>query len=154
VTQTPELVQLILLGGSRKTYPTAKFLQQNPNNLSTNFRIEGSFGIDYQHQTISTQEIPETLKNILKKELKKGGYKDDLINLAVEFKDAGTSSLDLAILADFSGRVAKDHDILSRMLQRIAVDACNKHGWLIPFTQITLHTADSSPQRKKGNATF
>lgn len=143
VTQTPELVQLILLGGSRKTYPTAEFLQQNPNNLSTNFRIEETFGIDYQHQAISTQEIPETLKNILKEELTKGGYKDDLINLNVEFKEAGISSLDLTILADFSGRVAKDRDILSRMLQRIAVDACNSHGWVIPFTQITLHTADS-----------
>jgi hypothetical protein len=141
--QTPEMVQLVLLGGSRKTYPTIEFLRQNPTNLSMNFRIQVTFGIDYQHQTISTQEVPQKLQTMLQKELLKNGYKDDLLHLDVEFKEAGSSSLDLAILADFSGNVAKDYDILSRMLQRIAVDACNTYGWVIPFTQITLHTADA-----------
>ena len=72
----------------------------------------------------------------------KEGYGDDLISLNVEFKEAGASSLDLVILADFSGRIAKDHDILSRALQKIVVDACNKYAWVIPFTQITLHTVE------------
>ena len=148
VMQTPDMVQLMLLGGSRKTYPTTEFLQQNPNNLSTNFRLTVTFGIDYQHQAISTQEVPEKLQNMLKQELSKKGYKDDLLNLNVEFKEAGSSSLDLAILADFSGQVAKDYEILSRMLQRIAVDTCNTYEWVIPFTQITLHTADSSIQKR------
>jgi hypothetical protein len=152
--QTPEMVQLVLLGGSRKTYPTTEFLQQNPNNLSTNFRIEVTFGIDYQHQRISTQEIPQKLQTMLQEELSKKGYKDALLHLNVEFQKAGSSSLDLAILADFSGNVAKDYDILSRILQRIAVDACNTYGWVIPFTQITLHTAESSPQKKEDSTKF
>lgn len=150
--QTPEMVQLVLLGGSRKTYPTTEFLQQNPNNLSTNFRLYITFGIDYQHQALSTQEIPEKLQNVLKEELSKKGYRNDLLNLNVEFKEAGSSSLDLAILADFSGNVAQDYESLSRMLQRIAVDTCNTYGWVIPFTQITLHTADSSLQKKDDRA--
>jgi hypothetical protein len=149
--QTPEIVQLILLGGSRKTYQTMEFLQQSPNNLSTNFRLNVTFGIDYQHQAISTQEIPDKLQKMLKEALIQKGYDDDLLNLKVEFNEAGASSLDLAILADFSGEVAKDHERLSRLLQRIAVDACNTYGWVIPFTQITLHTADFSPQKKKDN---
>ena len=147
--QTPEIVQLILLGGSRKTYQTMEFLQQSPNNLSTNFRLNVTFGIDYQHQAISTQEIPDKLQKMLKEALIQKGYDDDLLNLKVEFNEAGASSLDLAILADFSGEVAKDHERLSRLLQRIAVDACNTYGWVIPFTQITLHTADFSPQKKE-----
>jgi predicted nucleic acid-binding Zn-ribbon protein len=153
--QTPEMVQLILLGGSRKTYPTLEFLQQHPNNLSTNFRLELTFGIDYQHQAISTTEIPQTLQKILQQELIHEGYQDHLINLEVEFQKAGTSSLDLEIMADFSGEAARDYRELSRIIQRIAVDACNTHGWLIPFTQITLHTAQTNvaeqPQHSKAS---
>ena len=141
--QTPEMVQLVLPGGSRKTYPTIEFLRQHPNNLSDNFRLEVTFGIDYRHQAISTQEVPEKLFNVLKEAIAKRGYGDALINLNVEFKEAGASSLDIAILADFSGQVAKEYDDLARMFQRIAVDACNMYGWVIPFTQITLHTAES-----------
>ena len=139
--QTPEMVELILLGGSHKTYTTAAFLNQNPNNISTNFRLTVTFGIDYQHQSISTHEVPEKLQKIMIEELTKKGYGEAIINLSVEFKEAGASSLDLDVLADFSGQVAEDYSFLSRAIQRIAVDACNKHGWVIPFTQITLHSA-------------
>jgi hypothetical protein len=137
--QTPEMVQLVLLGGSRKTYPTIDFLHQAPTNLSMNFRLSVTFGIDYEHQAQSTQEIPSTLENMLRKALHAAGYNKTLLNLKVEFKEAGASSLDLAILADFSGDVAKDYLSLSRFLQRLAVDACNTHNWSIPFTQITVH---------------
>lgn len=143
ITQTPELVQLIIIGGSRKTYPTEEFLKQNPINLSTNFRLDVTFGIDYQHQAISTTEIPEKLNKMLLDELSDMGYGDSVYSLKVEFKEAGASSLDVAILADFSGRVAKDYEVLNRAIQRISVDACNKFGWVIPFTQLTLHTANS-----------
>jgi hypothetical protein len=144
IMQTPEMVQLVLLGGSRKTYPTIDFLQQSPTNLSMNFRLHVIFGIDYVHQAQSTQEIPDTLESMLRQALHKAGYKKTLLNLKVEFKQAGASSLDLAILADFSGDVARDYEILSRLLQRIAVDACNTHHWVIPFTQITVHGTPSS----------
>ena len=76
---------------------------------------------------------------MIRKALHKADYSEGLINLKVEFKEAGASSLDLAILADFSGDVAKDYMTLSRFLQRLAVDACNTHHWVIPFTQITVH---------------
>jgi len=45
------------------------------------------------------------------------------------------------IIADFSGKVAQHYNLLARAIQRIAVDACNEYGWVIPFTQLTLHTA-------------
>jgi hypothetical protein len=140
-TQTADIVRLVLLGGSYKTYLTEEFLKQNPNNISTNFRLRVTFGIDYRHQKISTQEIPEKLEEMLTTELTRDGYGRDIINLAVEFKEAGASSLDHEILADFSGKVAQYYNVLDRAIQRIAVDACNKYGWVIPFTQLTLHTA-------------
>ncbi|MDY7001704.1 MAG: hypothetical protein SVS15_07985 [Thermodesulfobacteriota bacterium] len=147
INQTPELVQLLLLGGSRKTYPAPDFLQQNPTNLSTGFRLKVTFGIDYQHQALSTHDIPNTLEQMLVSELTRQGYGDELTGLSVEFKEAGASSLDLEILADFSGRAAPDYMRLSRAIPAIAVDACNKYGWVIPFTQITLHTADPAPEK-------
>ena len=76
-----------------------------------------------------------------KAELTRDGYGRDIINLVVEFKEAGASSLDHEIIADFSGKVAQNYNVLARAIQRIAVDACNKYGWVIPFTQVTLHTA-------------
>ena len=72
------------------------------------------------------------------------GYENAILNLDVEFKEAGTSSLDLEVMADFSGEVAKDYFKLSRAIQRISVDACNKYGWIIPFTQVTIHNMGDS----------
>ena len=113
-------VRLVLLGGSRKTYLTEEFLRKNPNNISTNFRLRVTFGIDYQHQKISTHGIPEKLEEALKAELTRDGYGRDIINLVAEFKEAGASSLDFEIIADFSGKVAQYHNVLARAIQRIA----------------------------------
>jgi len=78
---------------------------------------------------------------MLKADLTRDGYGRDIMNLVVEFKEAGASSLDFEIIADFSGKVAQYYNVLDRAIQRIAVDACNEYGWVIPFTQLTLHTA-------------
>lgn len=142
-TQTPEVVQLILGGGSYKTYPTEEFLKQNPTNISRNFRVHVTFGIDYQYQAISTTEIPDKLREMIKAGLINEGYENDIIKLAVEFKEVGDSSLDYLIFADFSGRVAKDYYKLPRIIQKIALDTCNKFGWEIPYTTFTIHTAPS-----------
>ncbi len=141
VLQSPEIVQLVLLGGSRKTYPTEDFLKQSPQNISTGFRLNVTFGIDYQHQKLATREIPERMKHEIMDEFEREGHAKDLVDLKVELKEAGASSIDLAIIADFSGRVAKSYDLFARALQRAAVEACNKHGWVIPFPQVTIHTA-------------
>lgn len=141
VTQTADVVRLVLLGGSYRTYLTEEFYKQTPINISTNFRLRVTFGIDYRHLKIVTQEIPEKLEEMIKAELASNGYGRDIIRLVVEFKEAGASSLDFEIIADFSGKAAQYYNVLARAIQRIAVDACNKYGWVIPFTQVTLHTA-------------
>lgn len=141
VHQTPEVVELVLLGGSRKTYRTEDYIGQSPTNLSTNFRIRSTFGVDYQHQRIATTEIPKLLQNRLQKDFEAAGFAKPLLNLKVEFKNAGASSLDLEVIADFSGKAAQEHELLLRLIQRICVDSCNDHGWQIPFTQVTVHEA-------------
>ncbi|ETX01339.1 MAG: hypothetical protein ETSY1_07735 [Candidatus Entotheonella factor] len=141
VLQTPEIVRLVLLGGSQRTLPTADFLAQSPQVLSTGFRLEVTFRMDYQHQVIITDHVPEQLTAALHEALRAEGYEPHLVHLSVEFAEAGASSLDLNVLADFSGDAAPRYHILRRAIQRICVDACNAHAWVIPLTQLTLHMA-------------
>lgn len=150
IAQTPEYVQLVKLGGAKITIPTIDFLSMAPKNLSQNFRIKSTFGIDYKHQADCTTKIPETLWAYITK----GIYtliedRETLLSLKVEFASAGASSLDYQIIADFDGEHAPRYEMLSRALQRLAVDCCNKNGWEIPFTQITLHNAYPEPEKEE-----
>lgn len=145
IRQTPEYVTVLRLGGTRKTYTTADFLGSTPINLSLNgFRVKSRFGIDYDHQALSTEEIPNTLQTFVHNGLVKYFEDRKLIGrVKVEFASAGASSLDLDIIADFDSELAPKHDVIERLLQRLAVDACNENGWGIPFAQLTIHQADS-----------
>ncbi len=149
VAQTPEWVQIVKLGGSRKTFTTADFIALNPENLSRNFRVRIVFGVDYQHQAICTTEIPKILRHKLKAALGEFVGEKNLHNLAVEFREAGASSLDYEVLADFEGAAASKYNKIQRLIPRLCVDACNENHWVIPFTQITLHQA---PPAKRGKA--
>ena len=142
VSQTPEYVQIVKLGGAKATIPTVDFLGKSPLNLSHNFRITTVFGIDYKHQAESTTTIPETLWAHLIRELYNSiGDHEKLISLKVELSSAGASSLDYAILADFHGDLASRYRTIQRDIIRILVDCCNENGYEIPFSQITLHNA-------------
>jgi len=145
IAQNPDMVQLVLLGNSRKTYLTEEFLRLNPTNLSTGFCIRVTFGIDYSHQRLCTQEIPDRLKDMLTERLSEADYGTYIVNLNVEFKEAGASSLDIEIIADFSGEAACYYKRIPRFLQKICVEACNEYGWIIPFPQIMLHRAKDEP---------
>jgi len=145
VSQTPEWVQLVQLGGARLAMPTADFLAAAPVNLSRGFRVSSRLGIAYRHLAEATRPIPEILHERLSRDLPTLlEERDQLRSLKVEFASAGSSSLDFAIIADFDGSLAPQYDFLSRALQRIAVECCIEHGWEIPFPQITVHQAGSA----------
>lgn len=141
VSQTPEQVIVLKLGGSRVFYQTDTFLGLNPENLSHNFRIDVVFGIDYAHQAEVTTSIREVFETRLNTELVSFVGTEGLISLKVEFREAGASSLDFEVIADFSGEMAPKYNTLHRAIQRICVDVCNENGWVIPFTQVTVHQA-------------
>jgi len=141
IAQTPEFVEIIRLGGARKFYPTASFLDMAPTNLSRNFRINSIFGIDYEFQSISTTEVAPIFEERVSRELTEIVGADSLKNVSVQFKSAGASSLDYEVLADFKGDAASKYSQLHRVIQRICVDVCIDQGWGIPFTQITIHQA-------------
>ncbi len=139
--QTPEFIQLRLPGGGPKTYATPDFLALAPKNLSGGFRIELVFGVDYSHQAICTTEIPKAMLARLRRDLPGVVPESATKSLTVEFMAAAASSLDYEIQADFDGSVAELYERIQFSLSRILVDACNEHGWVIPFQQLTVHRA-------------
>ena len=143
IIQSPDQVVVLRLGGATKTYPTADYLSQCPLNLSHGFRITVTFGIDYNHQAECTTTIPDIFLKALMSALYKDYGRDAVRSVKVEFSSAAASSLDYEILADFDGSVAQKYNPIRRKIQSVCVDACNENGWGIPFTQITVHQAES-----------
>ena len=139
VSLSHELVETVERGGKRYLFQTADFLAQNPVNLSRNFRLRVVFGISYDLQAQATTTIPELLKTFIEDRLDDEGYTDNCLNLLVEFKEAGASSLDLLVIADFKGELADIYSRLERSIQRWCVDAATLHNWEIPFPQLTFH---------------
>ncbi|EMS78934.1 hypothetical protein Dpo_6c01330 [Desulfotignum phosphitoxidans DSM 13687] len=134
-----EMVELVLRGGAKKVYQTSDFLGMNPLNLSVNFRIKIGFGISYNLQSIATGRVLEVLDTYLRERLVAEEYEDSLLNLRVEFAQAGSSSLDLVVIADFDGKMAPLYNRISRAIQRWCTDACTANDWEIPFPQLTVH---------------
>ena len=141
VAQTPEMVNLKLKGSALKYYSTTDYLAQSPTNLSSGYRLTGIFGLDYRHQGIATGEIPKIIQEAVTVELAKAGHGNHIERIRVEFKEAGASSLDMAILAEFNGEAGSKYWVLERAIQRICVDVCNLHDWVIPFQQVSVHMA-------------
>lgn len=143
ITQTPDQVVVLRLGGSFRTYPTADFLALSPENLSKGFRVRVTFGIDYAHQADCTTTIPEIFNEALQSRLIQEYEREVVRSVKTEFSSASASSLDYEILADFDGSAASRMNSIRRSIQSTCVDACNANGWNIPFTQITVHQSDS-----------
>jgi len=141
LAQTPEFVQVRVLGAV-KTYTSTAFLDQRPRNLSLRgFTLVMTFGLDYQHQRDITTAICDDMRQALHTGLQRTDLGAHLGDLSVEFSEAGASSLDLAAIVTFDGAAAAGYFRIKRMMQRLAVEACNTRGWTIPFSQMTVHMA-------------
>lgn len=139
VSLSHEQVEMVERGGKRVTYPIDIFLEACPVNLSRNFRLRVPFGISYGLQEHATSKIPAVLKEFLATKIEAEGYGDKCLNLQVEFFQANASSLDLLILADFTGQVADISKRLERAINKWCVDCCTLNNWEIPFPQLTVH---------------
>lgn len=150
IRQTPELVELRELGRSLRVLPTARFLSEGPVNRSHGFQIIVRFGVDYRYR----ENITASVRRELEKEIQEGlkslyeGKSGGSFTLSVEFAEAGASALEFDIVLHADGALAPDYEKLPRLLQRLAVESCNRHGWEIPFTQITIHQASGSKERE------
>ncbi len=141
VRQTIELVQ-ITVQDALVQIRTGDFIGQNARNLSREgFGVAGTFGIDYRHQAICLDAVPGRFRDAIVERFNQAGLGDDLRDILVEFKTAGTSSLDYQIYLVLDGRAAKAFFKAQRLVQQACVETCNREGWEIPFTQITVHQA-------------
>lgn len=141
--QTPDTVRVRLKGGATRSFRTTDYLSLSPINLSKGFRISVTFGLDYQHQNAITREIPQVIEQALGEGLKQEGLGAHIQKIRVEFLNAGASSLDLAVLAEFEGLEGPRYQILERAIARICVETCNAHHWIIPFQQVTVHMPEA-----------
>lgn len=139
ISLSHETVELVERGGKRIFYQTQDFIGASPVNLSLNFRIRVPFGISYNLQSIATTTIPEIMQEYIKKKLDEKGYGKGCLHLSVEFMQAGGSSLDLIILADFKGSMADISTRIERYIQSCCVEVCTTNNWEIPFPQLTFH---------------
>lgn len=141
IVQTPEAVQVLVLSAIQ-TFTATTYLDRSPRNLSREgFNLSISFGLDYQHQAEITTTIPNKMEAYLREGLSKSPVREAFKELRVEFEFANASSLDLAIIATFTGAAAGNYLGTRRLMQRLAVDACNSYGWVIPFNQLAIHMA-------------
>ena len=136
--QTPEIVQ-IRTRGTIRTYTTTSFLGGEPRNLSAGYGVAITFGIDYQHQSISITEVPKILHQSIEQALQQSEMREHVESILVEFQEAGASSLNYMIYVTMKGEAADSYYVLNRLLQKICVDTCNERGWVIPFNQLTVH---------------
>jgi hypothetical protein len=142
--QTIELVELAVRD-SKVQIPSREFLAQGVRNLSFDkFGIACTFGIDYRHQAICLDTVPERFREAIVAHFERAGMKEDIEEMLVEFREAGSSSLDYQIYLILNGRVAKAYYRAQRMIQQACVETCNREGWVIPFTQVTVHTGDGA----------
>jgi hypothetical protein len=141
IVQTPEAVKLELPGGAIFTLKTEDFLSASPKNLSKGFRLWITFGLDYAHIDLITGTIPGIFEKEITSGLMAKGFGDCMEQIAVQFKTAGPSSLDLEILADFTQEAGSNYEILQRIIPGICVDICNTYNWVVPVNQVRVHMA-------------
>jgi hypothetical protein len=145
VSCTHEQVEVVEMGGRRIVYRTEDFLAATPINLSSGFNISVVFGLSYDLQPVITTEVLAKLETFLQGKMEEHGYMEGCHSLSVDFKTAGASSLDVAVLSTFKGDMVPDYYRLERALNRWCVDCCNENGWDIPFPQLTVHHQGSQP---------
>lgn len=141
VSQSPDMVELQIPGGSQVTYATMDFLAEKPENLSDGFRAEIVFGLSYRHQDALPGEIMAQLREHIREGIAVLAPEGYLRDVGVEMLEAADSAVNFEVEADLIGEAAPMLEEVERELTRLCVDACNKYGWEIPFPQMVVHKA-------------
>ncbi len=140
IRQTIELVEVAVMD-SLMQIRTSDFIEQNVRNLTREgFGIASTFGIDYQHQEICLDIVPDKFKAAIVAHFDQADLKEAIKDILVEFTAAGASSLDYRIYVVLNGHAANVYYRAQRLVAQACVDTCNHEGWVIPFTQITVHS--------------
>lgn len=139
--QSTETVRLCSPGGNRRVVPARIFASEPVEVLSSGYRVDVGFGLDYRSQAESTTTTRARLESEIARRWRDSAWADSLVSVAVEFSAAGPSSLDYFVRVDLDGSQAFDYAAQRRHLARLCVEVCNDAGWVIPFQQLTVHVA-------------
>ncbi|MEO0411254.1 MAG: hypothetical protein AAF221_05355 [Pseudomonadota bacterium] len=136
---SPERVVMKDDGGSDNVFTMDEFLSLSPRNMSQGYRTECQFGVDYKHQAIATSDIPKQMAKDVRVYIERRFGRDNVRNVAVEFIEAGDSSLIYEVEADMKAAAAWRWEEVRFELAKAAVDSCTKNGWNIPFPHLSIH---------------
>lgn len=141
VLQSPAQVIVETHGGEKCFYEAKTFLAQKPKNFSQGFAIEFEFGLDYNLQGTLLERELGYFKAGIEKILyqKHPEIQGGVLELDIDFKQAGASSLDLRFFMKLDGKYAAIKLMLERSLKAEMVKICNGHNLTIPFEQLTVH---------------
>ncbi|RBP48711.1 mechanosensitive ion channel domain-containing protein [Arenicella xantha] len=141
VEQTIETVKLRDMNATTFLMPTAEYYAAKYRNLSKpdGFRVAIVFGVDYELQSTSSDEISELFRAGVEGSVAGKKFEADMINVDADFHSAGDSSLNYVVFAWFKPESARYYNRIKRHLWKSCVDVCNQQGWSIPFPQLTVH---------------
>jgi len=157
LNQNPDTVELKKRGGELLSIPSAQFYSMSMTNLTRlgTFGVTSSFGVDYDHQHISTSEIPKQLEEAIRLAIAGSDLADALREVRVELSEAANSSINYWIFVTMHSRVAFSYFRVQRIIQSACIETCGRRGWTIPFPHISLvkkpdafdHTANTMPDK-------
>jgi hypothetical protein len=130
-TQTPEVVVVEHLGAPR-SYPTVKFLELSPRNLSRGFVVDASLVVARDRLPDVTTTVRERLELALRAAVDQVVEPALVRGLQVQFASVTKDGLELVAQCDCDGSLAPHWFTLRRTMQRAFVDACRAHGWSLP----------------------
>ena len=138
--QNPDTVELRKRGGQVVSVPTADFYATRMTNLTRGgtFGVNMNFGIDYRHQSISSDTVPHTLRKSIRDALNSSDLADYIREVQVELLEAGSSSLDYWIFVTMDSRAAKSYQRIQRITQGACVQTCSHEQWEIPFPHVSI----------------
>ena len=139
--QGPVTVELTSAQLTTKLIPTEVYFAAGYVNVSKSKRIRlvGVFGIDYAHQSIALDVVPNTFQAGVLEYLEQANIGTNQIEVRVEFQEAGASSLDYRVIVIVGVAAARQYYRIERYIQQACLKVCNDQGWGIPFPQLTVH---------------
>lgn len=140
INQNPDTVELRQRGGQMISLPTTDFYQREMTNLtrSGTFGVVNTFGIDYQHQAISIDQVPKLLRDAVHQALEQSDLAEFIKDVSVELQEANSSSLDYWLFINCDSKAAKSYLRIQRIVQSACIDVCTRESLNIPYPHLSL----------------
>jgi hypothetical protein len=96
--------------------------------------------------------VPQAIEQALIEALEQAGLAEQVLNVLVDFKEAAASSLDYLIFISCKNTAAAHYFQVQRLVQKTCVAVCNREGWGIPFSQVTVHQGEGFERLQRPKA--